>query len=50
MLYNKEKVDKHLENEDIEIVPFAFMRGRTFTNAFIIVDEAQNTTSLKWKP
>ena len=44
MLYNKEKVDKHLENEDIEIVPFAFMRGRTFTNSFIIVDEAQNVT------
>ena len=44
MLYNKEKIDKHLEKEDIEIVPFAFMRGRTFTNAFIIVDEAQNVT------
>ena len=44
MLYNKEKVDKHLENEDIEIVPFAFMRGRTFTDTFIIVDEAQNVT------
>ena len=43
-LYNKEKVEKHLENEDIEIVPFAFMRGRTFTNTFIIVDEAQNVT------
>ena len=44
MLYNREKIDKHLEKEDIEIVPFAFMRGRTFTNSFIIVDEAQNVT------
>ena len=44
MLYNKDKIDKHLEIEDIEIVPFAFMRGRTFTNTFIIVDEAQNVT------
>jgi phosphate starvation-inducible PhoH-like protein len=44
MLYSKEKVDKHLENGDIEIVPFAFMRGRTFVDAFVIVDEAQNVT------
>ena len=44
MLYNEEKVKKELENGNIEIVPFAFMRGRTFTNSFIIVDEAQNVT------
>jgi len=44
MLYSKEKVDKHLENGDIEIVPFAFMRGRTFPNSFVIVDECQNIT------
>jgi len=44
MLYSKEKVDKELEKENIEIVPFAFLRGRTFTDAFIIVDEAQNVT------
>jgi|TARA_B110000967_G_scaffold117650_1_gene120342 phosphate starvation-inducible PhoH-like protein len=43
-LYSKEKVDKELENENIEIVPFAFMRGRTFLNSFVIVDEAQNVT------
>jgi phosphate starvation-inducible protein PhoH and related proteins len=43
-LYPKEKIDKHLENNDIEIVPFAFIRGRTFQNSFIIVDEAQNVT------
>ncbi len=44
MLYSKEKVDKHIENGDIEIVPFAFMRGRTFVDSFVIVDEAQNVT------
>jgi len=43
-LYSKEKIDKELENENIEIVPFAFMRGRTFLNSFVIVDEAQNVT------
>ena len=44
MLYKKEKVDKALQDGDIEIVPFAFMRGRTFVNSFVIVDEAQNVT------
>ena len=43
-LYSKDKVDKELENGNIEIVPFAFMRGRTFLNSFVIVDEAQNVT------
>jgi phosphate starvation-inducible PhoH-like protein len=43
-LYSKEKVDKELESGRIEIVPFAFMRGRTFINSFVIVDEAQNVT------
>tara|TARA_Y100001972_G_scaffold57479_1_gene70623 strand:- start:4123 stop:4809 length:687 start_codon:yes stop_codon:yes gene_type:complete len=44
MLYNKDKVDKEVEKGNIEIVPFAFMRGRTFVNSFVIVDEAQNVT------
>jgi len=44
MLYNKEKVQKLLDHETIEIVPFAFLRGRTFVNSFVIVDEAQNVT------
>ena len=44
MLYNKEKVQKLLDEETIEIVPFAFLRGRTFVNSFVIVDEAQNVT------
>ena len=42
MLYNKETVDKMVESQDIEILPFAFVRGRTFVNAVVIVDEAQN--------
>jgi len=44
MLYNEEKIKKEVEIGNIEIVPFAFMRGRTFVNSFIIVDEAQNVT------
>lgn len=44
MLYSEEKVKKELEVGNIEIVPFAFMRGRTFLNSFVIVDEAQNVT------
>jgi phosphate starvation-inducible PhoH-like protein len=44
LLYDKEKIDKLLSDGVIEIVPFAFMRGRTFNNSFIIVDECQNIT------
>jgi phosphate starvation-inducible protein PhoH len=44
MLYGKDKVDREIEDGNIEIVPFAFMRGRTFVNSFVIVDEAQNVT------
>ena len=33
----------------IEIAPVAFMRGRTFKNSFVIIDEAQNTTSIQMK-
>lgn len=40
---------KKLEKGDIEIAPLAFMRGRTLSNAFIILDEAQNTTSMQMK-
>lgn len=43
-LYNKEKIDKEIQEGNIEIVPFAFVRGRTFVNSFVIVDEAQNVT------
>jgi len=44
LLYSKDKVDKEVEEGRIEILPFAFMRGRTFVNTFVIVDEAQNVT------
>ena len=45
MLYGKEKIDREVQKGTIEIVPFAFMRGRTFVNSFVIVDEAQNVTN-----
>ncbi len=44
-----EKVQKHIENRIIEIAPLAFMRGRTLRNAFIILDEAQNSTPTQMK-
>lgn len=44
-LYNKDKIDKILADGIVEIVPLAFMRGRTFLDSFIIVDEAQNCTN-----
>jgi len=44
LLYDKAKIDKMVEENQIEIVPFAFMRGRTFPNSFVIVDECQNIT------
>lgn len=44
MLYDKVKIDKLFLEGTIEIIPFAFMRGRTFTDSFIIVDECQNLT------
>jgi len=44
-----EKVDKFLEKGIIEIAPLAFMRGRTLNDAFIILDEAQNTTPEQMK-
>ncbi|MEO0729387.1 MAG: PhoH family protein [Pseudomonadota bacterium] len=44
-----EKVEKDLEQGVIEVAPLAFMRGRTLANAFVILDEAQNTTSMQMK-
>ncbi|MBR1648890.1 MAG: PhoH family protein [Alphaproteobacteria bacterium] len=44
-----EQVDKKLAIGEIEIAPLAFMRGRTLSNAFIILDEAQNTTPMQMK-
>ena len=42
-------VERALEQGDIEIAPLAFMRGRTLANAAVILDEAQNTTSMQMK-
>jgi phosphate starvation-inducible PhoH-like protein len=44
-----EKVDRYLDKGTIEIAPIAFMRGRTLNNSFVILDEAQNTTSEQMK-
>lgn len=42
-------VDKKLENGEIEIAPLAYMRGRTLSHSVVILDEAQNTTSMQMK-
>ncbi|MCB1424025.1 MAG: PhoH family protein, partial [Nitratireductor sp.] len=44
-----EKVERALTSGVIEIAPLAFMRGRTLANAAVILDEAQNTTSMQMK-
>jgi phosphate starvation-inducible PhoH-like protein len=44
-----EKIEKYMENRIIEIAPLAFMRGRTLSRAFIILDEAQNATAAQMK-
>jgi phosphate starvation-inducible PhoH-like protein len=43
-LYDKEKIDRLITENVIEVLPFPFMRGRTFLNACVIVDESQNVT------
>jgi phosphate starvation-inducible PhoH-like protein len=43
-MMEREEVSKLIERDQIEVVPLAFMRGRTLDDAFIILDEAQNTT------
>ncbi|HUX43912.1 MAG TPA: PhoH family protein [Terracidiphilus sp.] len=48
-LVEPEKIDKMLEKNIIEVAPLAFMRGRTLNDAFIIMDEAQNTTTEQMK-
>ena len=44
-----ERVERYLEKNIIEIAPIAFMRGRTLNDSFVILDEAQNTTSEQMK-
>ena len=48
-MINQEKLYSHIENGTIQIAPLAFMRGRTLDNAFVILDEAQNTTHSQMK-
>jgi phosphate starvation-inducible protein PhoH and related proteins len=44
-----EKLKSYMERNIIEIVPLAYMRGRTLNNAFLILDEAQNATAMQMK-
>ncbi len=44
-----EQVMKRMETGEIEVAPLAFMRGRTLAHSFVILDEAQNTTSIQMK-
>ena len=44
-----EKLKSYLEKNTIEIVPLAYMRGRTLSNSFVILDEAQNATNVQMK-
>ena len=48
-MIDPERVDRYLEKSVIEIAPIAFMRGRTLNDSFVILDEAQNTTSEQMK-
>lgn len=48
-MFGAESFQKHLERGSIEVAPLAFMRGRTLDDAFIILDEAQNTTPEQMK-
>ena len=48
-LFGADKIDKKIENGEIEIAPLAFMRGRTLKNCFAILDEAQNATETQIK-
>ncbi|MFZ0478383.1 MAG: PhoH family protein [Terriglobales bacterium] len=48
-MLDAERVERYLEKNIIEIAPIAFMRGRTLNDSFVILDEAQNTTSEQMK-
>jgi phosphate starvation-inducible PhoH-like protein len=48
-MLDSERIDQYLESGVIEVAPLAFMRGRTLNDAFIILDEAQNTTGEQMK-
>jgi len=48
-MMNYEQVRRHMDEDLIEVIPLAYMRGRTLNEAFIILDEAQNTTVAQMK-
>ena len=48
-LYSESKLSQLLKNKTIEVVPFAYMRGRTLNSSYMILDEAQNATPLQMK-
>jgi len=48
-MLSPEKLRLYLDNNTIEIVPLAYMRGRTLNNSFVILDEAQNATTVQMK-
>ena len=48
-LYSESKLSQLLKNKTIEVVPLAYMRGRTLDSAYMILDEAQNATPLQMK-
>ena len=48
-MYSGDQIEKKLTSGEIEVAPLAFMRGRTLTNSFIILDEAQNCTPMQLK-
>ncbi|MGB0907065.1 MAG: PhoH family protein [Maricaulaceae bacterium] len=49
MVLGREDVERRRENGEIEVVPVAFMRGRTLSDAFVVIDEAQNATVSQMK-
>ena len=48
-ILGKDQTTRMMEREIIEIAPLAYMRGRTLDDAFVILDEAQNTTIMQMK-
>lgn len=48
-MITQEKLEIYIEKNVIEVIPLAYMRGRTLNNAFVILDEAQNSTTLQMK-
>ena len=45
----KKQIEKLIDEKKIEIAPLAFMRGRTLSHAFVVLDEAQNATTMQMK-